>query len=55
MLKKVLVCTALVGFVGVGLPQQALADPPGPGDKQCIPGQNPPPKPGAKGGSCPGR
>ena len=31
----------------------ALAGPPGPGDKQCVPGQNSQPHPGQKGGTCP--
>jgi hypothetical protein len=30
----------------------SLADQPGPGDKQCIPGQNSPPQPGKKAGAC---
>jgi hypothetical protein len=30
----------------------AFADPPGPGSKQCTPGQQGNPHPGFKGGSC---
>jgi hypothetical protein len=29
-----------------------LADKPGPGDRQCIPGQNGPPQGGKKAGAC---
>jgi hypothetical protein len=29
-----------------------LSDKPGPGDKQCIPGQHGSPKPGKKAGAC---
>jgi hypothetical protein len=53
MLKRLLVGSVLVGFVAVGLP--APADPPGGGDKQCIPGLNAQPHPAQKGGTCPGK
>ncbi|MBW3555339.1 MAG: hypothetical protein KY454_00225 [Actinobacteria bacterium] len=33
-------------------PTAAMADPPGPGDKQCRPGQQGNPQPAHKGGSC---
>jgi hypothetical protein len=52
-LRRALVVAAVVGIAGAGLP--AFADPPGPGDKQCIPGLNGPPQPGKKGGSCDNR
>ena len=48
----VLCCSALM-VLGAAAP--VLADPPGPGDKQCVPGQNSQPQPGKKGGTCPGR
>ena len=46
------------GFTAVmllGTAAPALAGPPGPGDKQCTPGQNAQPQPGKKGGTCPPR
>jgi len=50
-LSKVLVIgIAVIGLAGTSAP--AFADPPGPGDKQCIPGLNGPPQPAKKGGSC---
>ena len=42
---------ALVGTAG----SVAYADRPGPGDKQCIPGQHGSPKPGFKAGACSNR
>jgi hypothetical protein len=51
-LRRALAVAAVVSLTGLALP--ALADPPGPGDKQCIPGLNAPPQPGKKGGTCPG-
>jgi hypothetical protein len=48
----------VVGFAALAMiapATTALADPPGPGDKQCTPGQNAQPQPGKKGGTCPGR
>lgn len=50
---KVLVGTVLISMVGVAVPAMSFADPPSGGDKQCVPGQNPQPQPGQKGGSCP--
>jgi hypothetical protein len=41
-----------IGVVGLS-PVAALAGKPGPGDKQCIPGQQGNPKPGHKAGVCP--
>lgn len=38
---------SLVGVTGV------MAGKPGPGDKQCVPGQQGNPKPGHKAGVCP--
>ena len=51
--RKILAGAMVIGVLGVAAPV-ALADPPGPGDKQCIPGLNPQPHPGQKGGTCPG-
>lgn len=46
---------AFTALMIVGSAAPALAGPPGPGDKQCTPGQNSQPQPGKKGGTCPGR
>ena len=43
----VLVAASLVSTVGI-----ASAAPPGPGDKQCVPGQHGNPHPGFKAGAC---
>jgi hypothetical protein len=53
-IRKAVVGAVVIGMVGVAAPI-AFADPPGGGDKQCIPGLNPQPVPGQKGGSCPGQ
>lgn len=52
MMKKVIAAllfasTAIVAGAGV-----ASADQPGPGDKQCVPGQHGNPHPGFKAGVC---
>jgi hypothetical protein len=52
-IRKLFVGSLLISMVGVALPAAAFADPPGPGDKQCIPGLNAQPHPGQKGGTCP--
>ena len=49
--RKVVAGGLLLALVGLAAP--ALADPPGGGDKQCIPGLNGNPHPGFKGGTCP--
>ena len=54
-IKKVMVGSAVAGFVLAGLPAAAFADSPSGGDKQCVPGQNSQPGGGQKGGSCPPR
>ena len=54
-LKKKLVALGFTAVMVVGMAAPALAGPPGPGDKQCTPGQNSQPQPGKKGGTCPGR
>lgn len=46
----VVILTGLLSTVGVSA---AFAGKPGPGDKQCVPGQNGNPKPGQKAGVCP--
>lgn len=52
MRRRVLVVllTGLFSLVGVS---GAFAGKPGPGDKQCVPGQQGNPKPGHKAGVCP--
>lgn len=52
MKKTALALVFVVGLVGAGA-SAALARKPGPGDKQCVPGQNGNPKPGHKAGVCP--
>jgi hypothetical protein len=52
-IRKTVVGAMVIGVIAVAAPV-AVADPPGGGDKQCIPGLNPQPHPGQKGGSCPG-
>lgn len=46
----VVLLTGVFSLVGV---TAAFAGKPGPGDKQCVPGQNGNPKPGHKAGVCP--
>ena len=55
LLKKKLVALGFTAAMVVGMATPALAGPPGPGDKQCVPGQNAQPQPGKKTGTCPGR
>lgn len=54
-MKKRIAGIAFAALMVVGMSAPALAAPPGPGDKQCVPGQNAQPQPGKKGGTCPGR
>jgi hypothetical protein len=54
-MKKKLVALGFTTVMIVGMAAPALAGRPGPGDKQCTPGQNAQPQPGKKGGTCPGR
>ena len=51
MRKRVLVVllTGVISLVGAS---SALAAKPGPGDKQCVPGQQGNPHPGHKAGAC---
>ena len=52
---KKLIATGFTAAMLLGTAAPALAGSPGPGDKQCTPGQNAQPQPGKKGGTCPGR
>ena len=54
MTRKLMVVMTSAVMV-LGPVSAAIAAPPGPGDKQCVPGQNPQPQPGKKGGTCPGK
>jgi Spy/CpxP family protein refolding chaperone len=49
--KRIVAAAIVAAAIGVtAIP--ALADQPGPGDKQCVPGQNGNPQPGFKAGVC---
>jgi hypothetical protein len=52
MFKRVLIIAAVAGAIVSGAAVSASADPPGPGDKQCVPGQHGNPHPGHKAGAC---
>lgn len=52
-LRRSIAVTVIAGIVSMVGVSTALADKPGPGSKQCIPGQNGNPKPGQKAGVCP--
>jgi hypothetical protein len=52
MVKRVVLACVVAGGLAVGTASVASADQPGPGDKQCIPGQQGNPKPGHKAGVC---
>jgi hypothetical protein len=56
LLLTVLVLGVSVGcsdtVAGLSDRSPSLADQPGPGDKQCVPGQNAPPQGGKKAGVC---
>ena len=54
-MRKKMAGLVFAGMMLIGMAAPALAAPPGPGDKQCVPGQNSQPQPGKKGGTCPGR
>ena len=53
--RKVLAALAIAAFATAGAAAPALAAQPGPGDKQCIPGQQGNPHPGFKAGVCSNR
>lgn len=52
MRKVLFVVVATLGLL-FGTAATAFADTPGPGDKQCVPGQNSQPGPNQVGGTCP--
>jgi hypothetical protein len=52
MIKRAVVGCVLAAGLVLGSVASASADQPGPGDKQCIPGQQGNPKPGHKAGVC---
>ncbi len=52
MIKRIVIVAAVVGAIFGGMAAPAFADPPGPGDKQCVPGQQGNPHPGFKAGAC---
>lgn len=54
-MRRAIAGAAIAAVMCLGTAVPAFADPPGPGDKQCTPGQNAQPQPGKKGGTCPGR
>jgi hypothetical protein len=51
-MKKAIAAVVLAAGLLLGATGVANADKPGPGDKQCIPGQNGNPHPGFKAGVC---
>jgi hypothetical protein len=51
-LRVAIVSLVIAGF-GAAIAVPAGASAPGPGDKQCVPGQNSQPHPAQKGGTCP--
>jgi hypothetical protein len=51
-MKRILAVVVTVGVSLLGLGATAFAERPGPGDKQCIPGQQGNPHPGFKAGAC---
>jgi hypothetical protein len=52
MIKRIVIVVAVVGAIFGGTAAPAFAEPPGPGDKQCVPGQHGNPHPGFKAGAC---
>ena len=55
MVRMVAVAAAIATFGTIATAAVADAAPPGPGDKQCIPGQQGNPHPGFKAGACSNR
>ena len=51
-IKKAVAAMAITTSLLLGVSSVASAAPPGPGDKQCIPGQQGNPHPGFKTGAC---
>ena len=54
-MRKALVGAAVAAGLLLGTAGTAFAARPGPGDKQCTPGQHGSPQPGFKAGACPNR
>jgi hypothetical protein len=52
-MKRVLIIAAIAGAILGGATSPAFADQPGPGDPQCVPGQQGNPHPAHKAGVCP--
>lgn len=52
MIKRVLVVMAMAGMILGGASSMAYAEQPGPGDSQCVPGQQGNPHPAHKAGVC---
>ena len=52
MLKRAVIGCLIATGLTLGAASVASADPPGPGDKQCIPGKQGNPHPGFKAGAC---
>lgn len=50
--RKILAAVGIGVIASIGVAAPALADKPGPGDKQCIPGKQGNPHPGFKAGVC---
>ena len=51
-LKRFVAMLLVAGAATIGTAAVAGAEKPGPGDKQCVPGQNGNPHPGFKAGVC---
>jgi hypothetical protein len=51
-MRKAVAAALLAGGIVLGSASVAMAAPPGPGDKQCVPGQQGNPHPGFKAGAC---
>jgi hypothetical protein len=51
-MKKAIGALVVAAGILLGATGIASADPPGPGDKQCVPGQQGNPHPGFKAGAC---
>jgi hypothetical protein len=51
-MKRIIAVVVTAGVSLLGLGATAFADPPGPGDKQCVPGKQGNPHPAFKAGAC---
>jgi hypothetical protein len=54
-MKRVVAMFLVAAAATIGTATVAGAEKPGPGDKQCVPGQNGNPQPGFKAGACSNR